>query len=117
MNLINRLDSVQMVETRIQPNLVEHNAPSILGSLIELPPRRAPIAGSDNMRLALDSGLDHLRVVGVRNQRDNEIMFGDGLVKSLFIVDVERDGGSVGKFGTEGLGTGQSAASYIIREL
>jgi hypothetical protein len=69
------------------------------------------------MRLALDSGLDHLCVVGVRNQRNNKIVFGDGLVESLFVVDVERDGGSVGEVGTEGLCTGQSAASYIIRKL
>jgi hypothetical protein len=105
-----------MVDARIQPNLVEHNDPRIFGSLIKLPHRRAHIAGSDNMRLALDSGLDHLRVVGVRNQGDNEIVFGDGLVKSLFVVDVERDGGSVGEVGTEGLGTSQSTAGYVYRD-
>lgn len=113
MDFVNRLDGVQVVNTGVQANLVEHNDACIFGSLIELPHGGADIAGGDDMGLALDSGLDHLCVVGVRNQGDNEIVVGDGLAESFFVVDVERDGIGVGEVGSQSLSTGQSAAGYI----
>jgi hypothetical protein len=48
------------------------------------------------MRLALDGGLDDGGVVGVRDEGDNEVVGGDGLLEGGGGLDVQR-GGSGGR--------------------
>ena len=97
MNLIDCLNSVQVVDTRVQPNLVHDCDAGILGLLIQLLHRRRNITGCDDVLLVADGGLDDEFVECVGDQRDCDIDLGDFSVEGCAVVDIEGNGVAVGK--------------------
>lgn len=73
-NLADSLNGVQMVDTRVKANLVHDDDPSLLRLFVELPDSRRNVAGGHDIGLALDGGLDDSGVVGIGNERDDEIV-------------------------------------------
>lgn len=112
MDLINGLDGVEVVNTRVETNLVHDDDASLLGSSIKLTHRRADIAGGDNVGLALDGGFDDIGVVGVGDERDDKVVLGDGLLQRSGVSDVERDRSRVAEVRDELLRGFKSAAGY-----
>ena len=110
MDLLNGLDSIKVVNTRIKTDLIQNHNPRLTRLLIQRAQSRGDVARGDNVRLALDGGLNDGGVVGVGNEGDDEVVGGHSLLKSGSIVDVQRDGGRVGKVGSEGLGGLEGAA-------
>lgn len=102
-DLLNGLYGVQVVDTRVKANLVHDNDTSILGSLVKLTYGWRDVASSDDVGLTLDSGLDNSSVVGIRDQRDDEVMGSDGGLESLGVVHIEGDGTGARKVGSESL--------------
>jgi len=96
-HLVNGLDGVQVVDTRVEANLVHDNNTCFLGRFFEGSHRGRDVASGDDMSLALDSCLDYYSVVSVRNEGDNEVVGGDSGFKCSCIIDIQRDGASTGK--------------------
>lgn len=65
MDFINCLNRVQMINTRIQPDLVHNHDARLLRLLVKLPHSRRDIAGGNNVCLSLDGGLNDGCVVRV----------------------------------------------------
>ena len=120
MDLVNGLDGVEVVDTRVKTNLVHDNNASLLGSGVELAHRRANVASGDDVGLALDSGLDDIGVVGVGDERDDEVVLSDSLLKSGGVRDIEGNRGRVAKIANEILcglqGTAGCRASDELRQ-
>lgn len=92
MHFVNGLDGIEMVNTGIETNLVHNRDASILCLLVELHHGGRHIAGSDDMLLLADSGLDDSGVEGIGDQADDEVMLGNLGVEGLFVGHIERDG-------------------------
>lgn len=97
MNLVNRLNSVQVINTRVQTNLVHDRDTGILGLLVKLLHRRGNIAGGDDVLLVADGGLDDEFVVCVGDKRDGDIDLGDFRIEGGAVINVERNGVAVGE--------------------
>ena len=67
MNLTNRLNSIQMIDTGIYADLVHHNDTSLLCFALQLAHRRRDIARSHYVRLPLDGSHDD---IGMVHERD-----------------------------------------------
>ena len=67
MNLINRLNGIQMVNPRVQPDLIHNHYSRLLHLLIKRSHSGGDVAGGDDMSLAFDGRLDHSCVVCVRD--------------------------------------------------
>ena len=81
MHLVYRLDRVQMVYARVEPNLVHDDDPRLLYLVLERADARGDVARRDDVSLALDRGLDHVHVVDVRHERDDDVAFRDRLLE------------------------------------
>ena len=92
-DLINDLDSIQVVNTGIKTNLIHHDDTSRFCLRIQLLHSRGDVAGSDYMRLALDCSLNDSGVIDVRNQGNDDIIGCDFLFKSSGIVDIQGNTG------------------------
>ena len=77
MNLTDRLDSIQVIDSRVEPDLIHYDNPGFLSLFIKLPDRRRDVASRDDVRLALDGCLDHGGVVRVGDEGDNKIVICD----------------------------------------
>ena len=89
MDLINDLHSVQVIDTRIQPNLIHYDDSSFLSSGVELTHSRGDVTGSDDVSLAFDSSFDDLSMIGIRDQRDDDVVFRYCGFERCCVVDVE----------------------------
>ena len=98
-HLVNGLDRVQVVDAGIQTNLVHDDDPRLLDLILELADPGADVARRDNVRLALDRGLDDVDVVDVRDERDDEVVVRDGLLERGGVGHVERYASRVGEVG------------------
>lgn len=78
---------------------------------MELLHSRGDVRCGDDILLGLDSGLDDGDVVCVRDQRDGDIVLGDGLLEGGGVIDVEADGLCVVVGTCEVLGRSESTAS------
>lgn len=117
MHLVDRLDGVDVVDTRIEADLVHDDNACLLDLLFELADAGADVACRDDVRLTLDRCLDDIDVVSVRNERDDEVVLRDLLLKlgallRLLRASVQREGGRVGQVIRESLSTLQSATGY-----
>lgn len=113
MDLVDLLDSVKVVDSRIKTNLVEHRDASLNASRFELLHGVRNVRGRDDVLLELDGRLDDSRVVGIRNERDHEIVLLDSSVKFSLIGDIDRDGiGLATERGGESLGSLDTTASW-----
>lgn len=66
------------------------------------------------MLLGSDSGLDHLGVEGVRDERDEQIRLLSGLIKSLVVADIKGDSLGVAESFAKLLRTLEGSAGCII---
>ena len=104
MHLVNSLDGVEVVNARVEPNLVHDSHPRLLGLGVQLRHGRRHVARGNDMLLAADRRLDDLGVVGVGDQADGQIVLGDLGVQGLLVVDIERNGVGIGNALGEALG-------------
>ena len=91
-------------------NLVHDNDTGLLSSSVKLAHSRADVAGGDDVGLAFDSCLDDISVVGVGNERDNEVMLSNGLLESSSVVDIKGNRSGVRKVRAQLFGGLQSTA-------
>ena len=110
MDLVDELHGVQVVDTRVEANLVHDHDTSLLDLLLKLTDPRADIARRDHIRLALDRGLDDGNMVDVRNERDNEVVVRDSLLERSGVGHVERHASRVGEVSSEALSGGKRTA-------
>ena len=80
-HLVDRLDRVQVVDAGVKADLVHDDDPRLLDLVLELADAGADVARRDNVRLALDRGLDDVDVVDVRDKRDDEVVVRDLLLE------------------------------------
>ena len=77
---------------RIQTDLIHDRDTSLLSIRLQLLHSRRDVRSRHDILLGANSGLDDLGVVGVGNERDDEIDLLELLVESGGVVDVEGDG-------------------------
>ena len=109
-DFIDRLDGVEMINTGVQPNLVHDDDSSSLDFGVEGADGGGDVAGGDDVGLSLDGGLDDGDVVGVRDQRDDQVEGGNLSLELGCVVHVESDGRGVGETFTEGLSGREGSA-------
>lgn len=89
MDFLNRLDSVKVINTRVQADLIHDNDSSFLCLSIQLAHGGGNVARGNNMGLSLDSGLDDSSVISVRDERDHQVMFCYGGFECGYVIDIE----------------------------
>jgi len=107
-DLVNGLDGVQVVDTRVQTNLVEDNDAGLLGLVLKLKHGRGDVRSGDNVLLLSNGRLDNSGVVSVGDQGNNKIGLGNSGVKSSLVLNIKRNG--LGDITSEFLGLGKSTA-------
>lgn len=109
---IDELNSVTVVDSRVQSDLVENGDSSLDASGFQLLHRVRDVRSRDDILLELDGGLNDVDVESVRDEGDDEIVGGDGGVEGSFVSDVDGDGvGVSGEGRGEGLRSGESSTS------
>ena len=78
MHLSNCLYRIQMVNSRIEPNLVHYHNPCVPRFLVQSAHSRRDVGCSDDVGLTLDSSLDDCGMVSVGDKGNDEVMFGNG---------------------------------------
>lgn len=111
-DLADGLDGVQVIDTRVKTNLVHNDNTSLLRLLIELSDSRGNVAGSHNVGLAFDGGLNDGGVVGVGDERDDEVVGGNFALEVSGGVNVKGDGARVRKAVDQALGGRERPAGY-----
>ena len=106
-----------MIHSRIEPDLVHNDDPSLLDLVLERTDGGADIARRHDVRLPLNRGLDNVNVVDVRDERDDKVMLGDGALEGSTLLGVagacvERDGSRVAEIANERFGTGKRATCW-----
>lgn len=91
MNLLDRLDGVQVINSRVKANLVHDCDSGVLGSLIELQHSWGDIAGCDDVLLVADRRLDDLCVEDVWDEGDDKVVLSHDGVECSCVVDVDGD--------------------------
>ncbi|KAB8349840.1 hypothetical protein FH972_023853 [Carpinus fangiana] len=91
-NLVDGLDGVQVVDARVEADLVEHGDAGCLGLVVELLHLRVDVRGGDHVDLVLDGRLEDGGVEGVGNERDDDVLACDGGVEGGRVVYIDRDG-------------------------
>jgi len=110
MNLVNRLDGVEVVNTRVETDFVQHHDSGSLSFFIEGTHRGGYIAGGDNMSLSFDGGLDDRSMESVGNEGNDEVVFSNRGVESIRIVDINRNSSGVRQVGCEGFSACKGSA-------
>ena len=88
---MDRLDGVQVVQARVQADLVEHSDARFLDLGLERADGVRDVRGGEHVDLVLDRRLDHVGVVDVGDERNHEVLASDRVAKRLLVVDVERN--------------------------
>lgn len=94
-NIIDGLDGVEVVETRVKTDLVHDGDTSLLDLGFKGTDSVRNVRGCDDVDLVFASGLDDGSVVDVRNERDNNVVALDDVGKSSSIVDIDGSGSRV----------------------
>ena len=115
-HLVDDLDRVQVVHTRIETDLVHDHDPRLLDLVLELADAGRDVARRDDVRLALDRGLYDVDVVDVGHERDDEVVLRDLLLERgpllrVLRARVKRERCSVAKVTRERLSALECAAS------
>jgi hypothetical protein len=111
-DLIDDLDSIQVINTGIKTNLVHYDDTSCLRFRIQLPHSWGNVASSDYMCLAFDCGLNYGGVIGVGDKGDNDIIGCDFLFKSSVVVDIQGNSGCPWQIVSQFLGFCECSAGY-----
>lgn len=107
---VDEVDGVEVVDAGVEANLVHDGDSGGLGLGVELQHGRRDVRCGDDVLFGLDGGLDDDGVEGVGDQRDGQVVGGDGGLKGGRVVDIEADGLGVGVAGRERLGGLERAA-------
>jgi hypothetical protein len=75
MNFLNHLDSVKMVDSRVQSNLIHHHDTSFLDFWFKGLDGVGDVRCSHYVTFMFDGALDDGYVVGVWNEGDDEVVF------------------------------------------
>ena len=97
MDLVNELHGVQVVDTRVEANLVHDHDTGLLDLVLEFANARADVARSDNVGLTLDGSLDDRDVVDVRDERNDKVVLCNSLLQNCAVCHIERYSGGVGQ--------------------
>jgi hypothetical protein len=109
-NIVDSLDGPKVVDSRVNTDLVETDQSGVDELLLQSLHLGVDVAGSDDVNLLLEGDLHNSSVVGVRDERDNDIVALDSLSESVGGRYVNRHGGSVGELGGKSLGSSESPA-------
>ena len=92
MDLVDRLDGVEVVDSGIEANLVHDGDAGLCSLVVQLAHGVRDVRRRDDVLLVLDGRLDDVGVLGVRDERDDEVARLDRLVERLVRrrVDLER---------------------------
>lgn len=112
MDLADGLNSVQVIDTRVKADLVHNDDTSLLRLLVEFSDSRGNVAGGHNVGLPFDGGLDDGGVVGIGDERDDEVVGSNFALEVSSGVNVKGDGARVGKAIDQALGGRERPASY-----
>ncbi len=88
-NLVNCLDGIQVINPRIDANLVKDGDPSLLGSSVQLGHGRRDIRRRHDVALVFDGRENDADVVRIGNQRNDEIRVGNRSVQVGVVEDIE----------------------------
>lgn len=110
MNIVDSLDSPKVVNSWVDTDFVETDQTGILELLLESLHLGVDVRGGYDVDLLLEGDLHDGGVVGVWNKGDNNVVTLHGLSESIVRRDIDRDRGSVGNLGAEGLSSGESPA-------
>lgn len=113
-DVVDGLDSVEVVDTRVETNLVKDSDSGLLRLLVECHHGLGNVGSGDNILLLVDGGLDDLCVEGVWDQRDDQVNLSDLLLQCLCIVHVDGDGIGMLETLCELLGALKCAAGWKI---
>lgn len=81
MHFPNYLHSIQVVDPRVDANLVQNRDASLLSGRVELYHSRRDITRRDDLGLALDCRADNFGMIYERYERDDDVVICDGAVK------------------------------------
>ncbi len=95
MNVVDGLDGVKVVKTRVETDLVHDGDTSLLDLALESTDSVRDVRGGDDVDLVLASGLDDSSMVDVRDERDDDVVALDDLRESSSVVDVDSSGSGV----------------------
>lgn len=84
-DLINRLDSPQVVDTWVQTDLVHDCDTGVLGGLVQLHHGWGDIGCGYDVLLLCNRGFDDCGVVGVWDEGDDEVILADLLLKGVAV--------------------------------
>lgn len=110
MHFINGFDGVQVVNSRIDSNLVEHRDPSCLGFGFQLSDRRRDVTRGHDVGLAADRRFDPRWMVDEGHEGDDDVMFSNVGVQ-FRRGNVESNCGRPGMVCGKGLGCAESSTS------
>ena len=110
-SILTDLDGTNVVDTRVQTDLVHNNDSGVLGLLLESLHGRRNVRSGDNVLLVPDSALNNSSVVDVRDEGNHEVTVGDGGIEGISIGNVDRDGLGTSEVGSHLLGGLESSAS------
>jgi hypothetical protein len=115
-NSVNHVNSVKVVDSGVETDLVENSDTGLNSFLLKGLHGVRNIGSSDDVLLELDSGLDDVGVLSVGDERDDEVVFLDGSVERSFIRGVDGEsGGGTGKGRSERLSGGESSATCNVQ--
>ena len=88
-DVLDGLDGIQMVKTRVQADFVEHGDASCLNLWLERTDRVGHVRSRDDVDLVLACSLDDIRMVDVRDQRNDQVVLLDGRAERRSILDID----------------------------
>jgi hypothetical protein len=114
--LIDGLDCIQMINTRIESNLIHYNYASFLHFAIKFPNFGRDVTGGDDVGLAFDCRLNNDSMECEWNEGDDKIVSSNLSVKVRNNGDVKRDCSRVRQSRCDLLGTLECAGSlkYVL---
>ena len=109
-DIVNGLDRIQMVNARIEPDLVQYDDTSFFRSGVQFFHGRGDITRGDDVGFTFEGRFYHGSMIRVWYQRDDEIVGGDLGVKSRSGIDIKANSCSCRQARAERLGAFESPA-------
>jgi hypothetical protein len=113
MHLVDGFDSVEMIYSRIHPDLIEYHNARFRCRCIEYTHSRRDVACGDDIDFVLDRRLDKFCMVHVWDEGDDEIVSRNGFVEVGVGRDIRRDGIGSRQAEHECLSGRQGATRYV----
>jgi hypothetical protein len=81
--LVDGLDGVQVIDSRVKSDFVQDDDASLLHLGFEFFHCRRDVAGGHNVLLVLDGGFDHIRVMNVGHEGNDQVVRRDLGIESF----------------------------------